>query len=234
MVVRVGHEHAYAAFALHHLTRANVLDGPLEQTAEDAVDDAPKESPQREAQDEGAALVAGPRGGAAAGEAADGLVGAQRESEHRGRDDDDAPEQPGEQPGEADAAVGAAGHLAEVQAGDEARLAGRQDAELRAERVGGHAGVVGDDTDDEEIAAPLKAQAAEPRVGTGPGGGGQGLLAGVQLVGMQQAEDGGCQGIGQDLDVVPGPFAARGAAGMQREGGLDILLDLRRGETAVG
>ena len=45
---------------------------------------------------------------------------------------------------------------------------------------------------------------------------------------MEESEDGGASGVGEDLNVGTSAFAAGGAVGGECEAGLDVVFDLRK------
>lgn len=153
-------------------------------------------------------------------------VVAERKEGYSSRDNNHAPQQSGRETDQRHAAVRAARDLAQGQARYQARLSFRQDAELGAEGVGRDGRVVGYDADDEEVATPREAEAADVAVTAGGRGPDQGCLSLVQLVGMQQAEDGGNQGVCKYLDVGTRAFAARGAFGCNGEFCFYVFFDL--------
>lgn len=194
----VRHQDPGAALALDDLARLHVADRALEEAAEDRVEEAAQQAGEGEAPHERAPAGGGPpralcvRGGFGAGLA-------EGEGDHGGGDEEEAAEGAGGEAGGRDAAVGAAGDGAEGGARDEAGWGGGEDAELGAEGVGRHCGVVGYEAQGEEVALP--------GVAAGRGGG-----AALELVGMQEDEEGGDEGVGEDLDVGSWALAAGSAA----------------------
>lgn len=220
----------HTTLSLNNLAAPDILHAALEQPAEDAVHNAAQQAPDGQTHDQSPPLVKRPR--RAASEPAVGLLGAKRQEKYRRRNNDHAAQQPGKKARQRDAAIRTARHLPEREARNQPRLALCQDPQLGAERVGRDAGIVGDDADHEQVAAPGEAQAADVAA-FAAGRGEERLLAGPQLVGVQQGEDGRRERVGEHLDVVARALAAGGAAGFYGEAGLDVFLDLQSNKLAI-
>lgn len=214
-----GNQHTGTAVALNDLPRSDVRHTPLQPAPQEAVQQAAQSPPYRQPPGQLSLLADGPGTTTATTTI---LIIAQGEKEEGGCNDDHGAEEAGDQSPKRDAAVRATGHLAQRQGGDQPRLGAGEDAQLGREGVGGDGGIVGDDADDEEIAAPAVAERAsrEPA-------GEHGIPPLAQLVRVQQREDGRHQGVGEDLHVRPGPLAARAAGGADGQARLDIFLDVR-------
>ena len=52
------------------------------------------------------------------------------------------------------------------------------------------------------------------------------LFSELQLAPVEEGEDGGAGGVGEDLDVGAGTFSTRGAVGGESEAGFDVVLNL--------
>ncbi len=199
------HEHPQAALALNNLAAANIPDAILKQSTEDAVHNAAQKAPERQAQDQGSSLLDRPWRSAA--QLAQGLIRAKGKEQHGGRDDDDTTEQAGSKTCERDASVGAVGYLSQPEAGDQSGLALREYAQLGAERVGRNAGIIGDDSNHQEVTAPGKAEASSV-IGRRE----KRLLARPQLVRVQETENGRGKRVGKHLHMTARAFAAGVAA----------------------
>ena len=151
--------------------------------------------------------------------ASDGRVGgAEGEEQQRGQSNDQSAAEASERAERGDPAVCARGNGAEVETCKEPRGRGGEDAEFGGEGIGGYGGVVADYPHDEEVAGAVGPAVCVCGVGV--------LGAEGELAGVQEGEDGGAEGVGEDLDVGAGTFAVGGAVGGEGEAGFGFVFDL--------